>query len=343
MTSWGRFQSRFENILEDMKRHEALIDNEANARNIAEAYQMRQDIRSWREESIEEIEKAEAEQAGKQFQTILSWLKLDETDQLMISDSLSTEANRYPGTCNWIVKHPKMTSWLQSKPDISVLWLQGAAGSGKSVLSSYLASSLKERGSIVICHFCSYSYASSLSYDQILKSLILQVVRKDGELLAHVYEDFVLAKKSPSIPALEQLLQTLLTSLSRQPSQMECYWIIIDGLDECETDKQARIVSLMNQIASKTSSSGISVCKVLISARVSSALSKGLRRKQVISLTEEKESMGKSIKLYSSLRLRSFHQKLSQLHVNSNDIEEIEQEIVNKSDGTFMTHLKQTI
>jgi hypothetical protein len=61
-----------------MKRHEALVDQEANARNIAEARKMRQDIRTWREESLEQVGRLEEEQAAKQYQSIMSWLKMDE-------------------------------------------------------------------------------------------------------------------------------------------------------------------------------------------------------------------------------------------------------------------------
>ncbi len=47
-----------------MKRHEALVDQEANARNIAEARKMRQDIRTWREESLGQVGRLEEERAA---------------------------------------------------------------------------------------------------------------------------------------------------------------------------------------------------------------------------------------------------------------------------------------
>ncbi|KAK6087378.1 NACHTdomain protein [Seiridium cupressi] len=61
LTSWGRFQRRFNSILEDLDRHGALIDQEANARHIAESLKHWQDIQSWREDCLERVNQQEAE------------------------------------------------------------------------------------------------------------------------------------------------------------------------------------------------------------------------------------------------------------------------------------------
>ena len=333
LTSWGRFQRRFDNILEDMMRHEALVDQEANARNIAEAQKMRQDIRTWREESLEQVGRLEEEQAAKQYQSIMSWLKVDESDQLTIFDSISAEGTKYPGTCGWTLKNPKVSSWLQRKPDTPILWLQGTPGCGKSVISTQLVNFMKAGKHFIIHHFCTYSYPLSTMYDQILRSLLLQLLRKDGELVAHVYEECVLGKKSPTVSALEQLLQTLFKSMSNEPCQTEYIWVILDGLDECEADKQARVVSLMNHITSKPSLSGGTICKVLISSRASPMLSKHLSKKQTISLTDEKDCLEDAIGQYASQRLQSLNQTLCQLHVGRSEIKEIERGIAKKADG----------
>jgi hypothetical protein len=121
--------------------------------------------------------------------------------------------------------------------------------------------------------------------------------------------------------------------MSNEPCQTEYIWVILDGLDEFETEKQARVVSLMNQITSKPSLSGGTICKVLISSRASTVLSNRLRKKQTISLTDEKDCIEQAIKLYASQRLQSLHQRLCQLHVGPCDIEEIERGIAKKADG----------
>ncbi|KAL7916576.1 chromatin remodelling complex Rsc7/Swp82 subunit domain-containing protein [Trichoderma velutinum] len=336
LTSWGRFQRRFDNILDDMRRHETLIDREANARNIAESKEMRQDIRRWREESLEQVSKLDGEAATKQYQSIVSWLNMDESDQLAIFESTSTEGRKHPGTCSWVLKNRKISSWLQSKLDTPVLWLQGTPGSGKSVISTQLVSFMQSSNMFVIHHFCTYLYASSTTYEQILRSLFMQLLRKDADLVAHVYEEFVLGKKSPTISALERLLQVLFKSISNEPSKAEYVWVILDGLDECELEKQVRVVSLMNQITSDRSSSGNTTCKVLISSRTSSTLSNCLRKKQTISLTDEKICLEEAIRQYASQRLQSLGRKFHQLNISPGEVDNIEREIAKKADGMFL-------
>ncbi|KAM0420431.1 hypothetical protein ACHAPT_011852 [Fusarium lateritium] len=336
LTSWGRFERRFDNILEDLKQHGRLIDQEANARNITEAKKMREDIRAWREESQGRVRHDETEQSAKQFAAIASWLKINESDQLAIFDSISSEAAGYQGTYEWILKNPKVRSWARCEPDTPALWLRGSAGTGKSVLCTQLVNFMKASNIFVVCHFCSYLYASSTAYEQILKSLLLQLVRKDGDLVAHVYGAYVLQKKLLTTTALEQLFQTLLANMSDQLSQVEYALVIVDGLDECEPDKQTRLIRLINQITSKPSLPGSTVCKVLLSSRAPSNALQSLKRKQTISLTDEKNSLQGAIGQYVGQRLRSLDTRLRQLDIGEAEIEEIRNVIVEKADGMFL-------
>ncbi|KAH8738106.1 hypothetical protein BGZ61DRAFT_502084 [Ilyonectria robusta] len=335
LTSWGRFQRRFDNILDDLKHHGDLIDTESNARNISEAQRMRQDIRTWREESRAQVYKFEEEQTARQHEFIASWLNVNESDQLAIFDSISAEGVEHPGTCEWILRNSKVRSWCQRKPDTAILWLQGTPGSGKSVLSTQLVNFMKTGKQFVIRHFCSYLYATSTAYEQILKSMLIQLLRKDDDLVAHVYEQYVVGKKSPSCGVLEQLLQTLLKSMSTEPSQAEFIWIVIDGLDECESKNQTRLVNLINHIT-KTSVPGGVTCKVLISSRVSSTSLSRLRKRQVLSLAEEKDSMQGAIQQYIHQRLQSLHEGFSQLGMGQPEFDEIQDKIAGKTDGMFL-------
>jgi hypothetical protein len=316
-----------------MNRHGEIIDKEANAYNIAEARQMRQDIRAWREESIDQVERFEKEQAAKQYKSIMSWLKADESDQLAIFDAISTEGSKYPGTCSWILSNGRIRSWLEKKPDHSTLWLQGTPGSGKSVLSAQIITFMKAAKMFTIHHFCMHSYASSTIYEHILRSLLLQLLRKDGEIMAHVYEDWVLGKKSPAVQALEKLLKNLFPNTSHEPGQTEYIWIVIDGLDECEVQRQASVVNFMNQLTSKACSFGGVICKVLIACRSSSIDANRLRGRHIVSLTEEKAFLDTAIRLYASQRLQSLHFKLHQLDIQTEEVKEIELEITKKADG----------
>ncbi|KAM0446014.1 hypothetical protein ACHAPV_004736 [Trichoderma viride] len=319
-----------------MGRHGDLIDKEANARNIAEAREMRRDIRAWRNQNVDNVKNFEDEQATKQYQSIIAWMNIDESDQLAIFESITMEGRKYTGTCSWILKNPKVSSWLQKRPESPILWLQGTPGSGKSVMSTQLVTFMQTAKMFVMYHFCTYLYMSSTMYEQILRSLLMQLLRKDGDLVAHVYEEFVLGKKSPTISALERLLQLLFKSVSDEPSQTEYFWIVLDGLDECEPDKQARVISLMNQVTSHRSLSGNAVCKVLISSRSSTILSHWLRKKQIISLSEEKYCLEGAIRLYAAQRLQALEHRFHQLDIAPGELDDIERQIAKKADGKFI-------
>ncbi|KAF0315662.1 hypothetical protein GQ607_017099 [Colletotrichum asianum] len=336
LTSWGRFERRFENILDDMKRHEELVDLQAGAHGIMEIRQTREDIKSWREESLAQVQKWNDKQANKQYESIMTWLKSEESDQLAILDTISAEGAKFAGTCSWALKNGRIKSWLQKTPESPVLWLQGTPGSGKSVLASQIVRFMRSANMFLVHHFCTHRYASSTTYEQILRSILLQLLRKDDELIAHVYGDCVLGKKPPTVQALERLIYALFNIASRQPRETEYIWIIIDGLNECEPRRQASVVSLINQITRKTIGIGDTICKVLISSRNSSHIANRLGTQHVMSLTEEKSSVKLAIRQYVSQRLRSMHEKLRQLELSRKDIDSIESVITNKADGMFL-------
>ncbi|OBS23023.1 hypothetical protein FPOA_09341 [Fusarium poae] len=333
--SWGRFERKFGNILEDLKQHGTLIDLEANAHNISQAKKMRDDIRKWREESENRLRQEDNEQCARQYGSIVSWLTVNDVDQLAIVDSITSEVEKYQGTCGWLLKNKSIRSWADAKPNTPALWLKGSAGTGKSVMCTQLINFLKETR-FVICHFCTYLYAASTMYEQILKSLLVQILRRDADLAAHVYKTCVMERKSPTTPVLENMLQELFASMSSEPSKAEYVWVIIDGLDECDSDKQQRLVRLINRLTSKPVVAGSTGCKVLISSRAPSAPLERLMRKQVISLNEEKSVLNEAVCQYVGQRLTLMDTKLRQLNVQRAEVAEIQDMIVTKSDGMFL-------
>lgn len=297
-----------------MQRHEALIDQEAKARDILESKNMRQELRSWKEESLDKINILDKEQSAKEFQAIVSWLRVDESDQMAIFESYSSQGNKHPGTCSWILKNSKITSWIQRKPETPFIWLSGTAGSGKSVISTQIINFIRGARMNVLSHFCTYSSAASSEYDQILRSLLEQLLRQDADLATYVYKDYVLKKQSVKVSSLETLLQTLLTSSSCDPSNINYIWIVL----------------------SRAAASGKIVCKVLVSSRSTPTLSRALRAKPSVSLTEEKAHLKKAIQEYAGQRLRSMHTRFEQLGISSHDIDAIGWQITGKADGMFI-------
>lgn len=319
-----------------MKRHEDLIDRLVNAIDIAEARQLRQELSSWREQSLQKISLEDKEQSAKEFQAIQSWLKVNECDQLAIFETAAGPGNRFPGTCRWVLNNAKIRTWLQKSPQSSILWLSGVAGSGKSVISSQLIKFIRSRKDVVLYHFCTSVSIASSEYEQVLKSLLEQLLRQDGDLTANVYTSCVLTKKEASLPILERLLLDLLITSAEDPNQHSYIWIVLDGVDELREhspNSQARLLNFVKQIVSKTTASENVTCRAFISCRPSKTVSHVLRQKPTVSLTDEKKSLGSAIQEYALQRLRALMTRFQQLGMTALEIENIGQQISLKSDG----------
>lgn len=333
LTSWGRFQRHFDSILEDMKRHEDLIDHEANARNIAEARAMRQELQAWKEERLEKVRVEDERQSAKEYRTLLSWLNMDGSEQATIFESTSSQGNRHPGTCVWVTQNMQIRAWLQARPNTPILWLSGTAGSGKSVISTQLVNFINNAKQTVFYHFCTHVSTVSSEYDQVLKTLLAQALRQDAEWTAHVYNDLVLRRRTATISGLEDLLRTILTCSSTTPNKY--LWLVLDGVDELRAESQSRLLNLMKQVAGKTSATSGVCCKILVSSRPSPTISRALGKRPRISLTDQKRSLTKAIEEYSRQRLGLLDERFRQLGIEWHELDEIGRQVADKADGKY--------
>lgn len=99
------------------------MDKEALSISIVEA-------RSWRKQTNLDLEKQELERRASQFKDAVTWLGVVES-RIQEDDLDRLSRRRAPGTCEWILKVPRLTSWLSNANDEHVLWLKGIPGAGK--------------------------------------------------------------------------------------------------------------------------------------------------------------------------------------------------------------------
>jgi len=339
MTSWGRFQARFNNIIEDLKGHEELVEKEASAHHMAQASDMKQSLDLLKyemHEKLDSLAQDEKKECFDQRQAISAWLKLDQDDQLAIFDKLESEGRKFDGTCSWILKNTKMASWLQSKPETPIVWLQGIPGAGKSIIIGRLIKylSLQTEASLVVSHFCTHSYASSTEYLRILRSLLFQTLYASDDLVAYIYKEFVASKKTATISALEKLLTTVVLAVLGEPGQRQAIHIFLDGLDEVEAEKQRQVVNLLSRVSRQTQSRG-AVVKVLFSCRPSPLLDRILEKLPRVSLSDEKAQLEEAITVYANQRLQTRSDVLSQLRIYDRDILDLSSRIAKKADGEY--------
>ena len=129
---WKTFDSRFQAILQSLIRHRDLIDQEANVTNIVEAKvwrgQQLEQIRQWRADRAEDLDKAERERLAAQTRDVVVWLGAGQEQE----DILTRLLKACDGTeGHWALQEPMILSWLDHRRDNQCLWLQGKPGAGE--------------------------------------------------------------------------------------------------------------------------------------------------------------------------------------------------------------------
>ena len=136
---------------------------------------------------------------------------------------------KHPGTGMWLVKGPKFSKWLTEEN--SILWLNGSAGSGKSVLcSTAIQYALQHRRSdprigIAFFYF-TFNDKSKQDESAMLRALLLQLSNQlqDGHKdLTQLHDSY-----KPGIPP----SPVLINYLQRLIQRFHDVYIVLDALDE---------------------------------------------------------------------------------------------------------------
>ncbi|CRK25942.1 hypothetical protein BN1708_014374, partial [Verticillium longisporum] len=99
---------------------------------------------------------------------------------------ISKKGERTPKTCEWIKGHELFKKWLTKKSDLSLLWISGGPGMGKTMLSVFLTFELERLFAAtenqVLYYFCSHDDAHGNSAAAILRGLICQLLHSPEDL-----------------------------------------------------------------------------------------------------------------------------------------------------------------
>ena len=159
-------------------------------------------------------------------------------------------------------------------------------------------------------------------------------MRTSRDLIAHAHAQFVIENKQPTCQSLEQLLLAFGAAASPIPSESRLIHLVIDGLDECDLDQQARIANLLEKLRSLRSSTS-AVFKVLLCSRPTSFLEKrfGKRTIRIVSMSNEKSNIEPAILTYAHQRLGVIRDRFLQMGLTDPDLRDISVEIARKADG----------
>ena len=145
---------------------------------------------------------------------------------------------RHPGTGLWFVESEKIKSWLTCPG--AKLWCYGIPGAGKTVLASSIIQEAIEQScpNVAVAFFyCDYKNAATQEPRNILGSLACQFALQDEvgfEKLHAFYEKHNLADRPSTEISLDDLRDLVVETASSFNNAM----IVVDALDECETQSK---------------------------------------------------------------------------------------------------------
>lgn len=154
----------------------------------------------------------------------------------------------------WILSHPDLQLWRDS-PNCQLLWIEGDAGKGKTMLVCGLIDELSAsmpESTILSYSFCQSFDAELNSALSALLGLIYTLVDENRPLISHVRDRY--DQTGDQLFKDVKLWDTLVrvfTNILEHPTLKGAY-LFIDALDECLID-QPRLLDLISKLSSKYS------------------------------------------------------------------------------------------
>ena len=175
------------------------------------------------------------------FEELLGVSESPERDYNFFRDRWTT------GTCSWILEDHNFVEWLQDAQDSPrVLWIQGNAASGKSVLSSFVIDYLVQNDRPCHYFFVRFEDKKKRSLSTMLRSLACQLARTFPVYAARIRQ---LEAAGSDLKSTDHRInwQTLYKqSIFHLGVHYPLYWVI-DGIEEA--DNHQRLFSVLSELS----------------------------------------------------------------------------------------------
>jgi hypothetical protein len=194
------------------------------------------------------------------------WMKLREREMMKLKSTIrnnlspinhevplrQTRKQRFSTTAEWLRKESEFDMWKDA-PQTAILWCLGTIGMGKTVLMSNVVDHLqlhavRNSNEIVCYYFCRIDNEASLSARNILGSLARQIL--DTQIEQSEYEALLSLEEETRDLSTTDVVQFLLSRLETSKAK-KCYYIILDGLDECDGGHIQAVAQAIVELCSK--------------------------------------------------------------------------------------------
>ncbi|MDI1492267.1 MAG: hypothetical protein OHK93_003479 [Ramalina farinacea] len=247
---------------------------------------------------------------------LLAVSEVSEDDLSFYSD------RRMPETCSWILSNPIYHAWMESLLNSQTLWINGSAGSGKSMLTSFLIDHYRHQGLSCYYYFFRSGDRIQRCINTFLRTLAFQLAQNNliyKQYLEELFEIGVRFEKSDA----KSTWQRLFASASTRLATMIPIFIFIDGLDE--SDSPQTILNLLS-----SASTNIPLRLVVVSRPTSAIAANFDKFPRTMPVTRlSAESTKHDIPLF-------VEQELQSLHGDEPFRRQVIEQIINAASGNFL-------
>jgi ankyrin repeat protein len=169
-----------------------------------------------------------------------------------LAKTLRLKGERIEGTCKWVLERDEFNTWAGGE-SFEPLWIIGAPGIGKTVISCFLVEEFQRRqrrpainkSAHLAYYFCDNKDDRRKTNLAILRGILLQLFRQRRAVFGLVEPEYKL--KKASVVENVDVLWRWLVKILKSCSESEVY-ILIDAIDECEKSSRRELFSLIRKL-----------------------------------------------------------------------------------------------
>ncbi|TGJ64655.1 hypothetical protein EYR41_010697 [Orbilia oligospora] len=346
--AWPTFKTRFEPIIDSLKRHRDLLSDEKLTvilEELQDSHAVVDKIPAMLQGINEKLNKLQQSGIIKKHELQERILKQRETIRTKLRSRNYQENHRtalkkrsISSSGNWVFDSPKFETWLNSNSvSDSILYINGIPGSGKTILVStiieyLLNSGHTKNGTVLFFYFKHHDSdvkGAGKTKCGMLCALLMQLLDQDDTLLEYVYQKCASLVDPDAIsePFLEE---TLRHCFNRQGK----IWVVLDALDESEESESTGahpVIAWIQEVVSPTTLYGSHV-RFLISGQRDGFIEAALSVYPDIDLDRAKQHKA-DITDYASFRASEIK---SRFGLNAGEETDIVHKVTVGSKGMFL-------
>ncbi|KIX07723.1 uncharacterized protein Z518_02377 [Rhinocladiella mackenziei CBS 650.93] len=343
---WKDFKTRFDGILKSLSYHKNIIESQAQLLHFQRYDQDRMQLlaclkqyEDLREDLWKRIDEQESAELQKKYADAIAWLAA--SSPTYEHERALEKRERYPDSGKWIFEKPQMVDWKDGNtPSSPLFWLNGMPGAGKTVLASSIIEKCREEyQSSTVFFYCVQKDPTKNNFLSVVKSLLSQLLHLSRELVPQYHDrlkkngETILQSQKQAIELLELFFQVSLgqPNHSEQADGENRFYVVIDGLDECENNEWCKIIDLFQKITINAEKENYGKLRVMLVSQHLNQIQKALRNASCLSI-EPSDNAG-DIQDYTQQRARAIQTKFD---LSDDDTADVVRRTCNGAQGMFL-------